>query len=186
MLMSCRNQLLHLEIRYDFGILEKQINSWMNKFLIVVLILSSEALQKGGVKRSVAGIRASPRGQLNSRQMLFKILQSYKMRDWVFSSLYFYNCIICMYTLRKLIFLLILSFCNVYFGNWHAYYEEYNFFNILHRCISEMVILRKKSIRTIFIGNFMMNNFCLIYFYYKTYRLAEKLKKPIFATFDLE
>ena len=78
------------------------------------------------------------------------------------------------------------QFCNVYYGNWHAYYEEYNFFNILHSCISEMVILRKQSVRKIFIDNCMINHFCLIYFYYKTYRLAGNFKKTIFAAFDLE
>jgi hypothetical protein len=55
-----------------------------------------------------------------------------------------------------------------------AYYEEHNFLN---RYISEMVILRKKSIR-IYIENCMLYNFCLIYFYDKTYRLAENAKNP--------
>lgn len=44
----------------------------------------------------------------------------------------------------------------------------------------------KKSVGTIFVDNCMIYNFCLTYFYHKTNRFAEKFKKPIFATFDLE
>ena len=40
-----------------------------------------------------------------------------------------------------------------------------------------MVILRKKSIRNIFVDNFMIYNFCLDYISDKTYRFQEKLKK---------
>jgi hypothetical protein len=44
----------------------------------------------------------------------------------------------------------------------------------------------EKNVRIFFIENCMVYNFCLIYFYDETYRLAEKCEKPIFATFDLE
>ena len=49
-----------------------------------------------------------------------------------------------------------------------------------------MVILREKSIRNIFVDNFMIYNFCLNYIFDKTYRFQEKLKKSKNFDFDLE
>ena len=67
-----------------------------------------------------------------------------------------------------------------------AYYAEYDFPNFWDRDISEMVIRTKKSIRTFFVENFMINNFYITYFCNNTYRLRKKCKKPIFLTLDLE
>ena len=49
-----------------------------------------------------------------------------------------------------------------------------------------MVIARKKSMRNIFVDNFMIYNFCLGYIFDKTYRLQEKLKKSENFHFDFE
>lgn len=43
----------------------------------------------------------------------------------------------------------------------------------------------KKSVRTVFVDNCMICNFCLTYFYHKTNRFAEKFKKRIFLIFDI-
>ena len=45
-----------------------------------------------------------------------------------------------------------------------------------------MAILREKSMRNIFVDNFMIYNFCLDYIFDKTYRFQEKSKK--FENFD--
>ena len=49
-----------------------------------------------------------------------------------------------------------------------------------------MVILRKKSMRNIFVDNFMIYNFCLGYIFDKTYRFKERLKNSENFDFDLE
>ena len=50
-----------------------------------------------------------------------------------------------------------------------------------------MVILREKSMRNIFVDNFMIYNFCLGYIFDKTvYRFQEKFKKSKNFDFDLE
>ena len=49
-----------------------------------------------------------------------------------------------------------------------------------------MVILRKKSMRNIFVDNFTIYNFCLDYIFDKTYRFQEKFKKSENFHFDLE
>ena len=49
-----------------------------------------------------------------------------------------------------------------------------------------MVILREKSIRKIFVDNFMIYNFYLSYIFDKTYRFQEKLKKSENFDFYLE
>ena len=49
-----------------------------------------------------------------------------------------------------------------------------------------MVILRKKSMRNIFVDNFTIYNFCLDYIFDKIYRFQEKFKKSENFHFDLE
>ena len=49
-----------------------------------------------------------------------------------------------------------------------------------------MMILREKSMRNIFVDNFMINNFCLGSIFDKTYHFQEKFKKSENFDFDLE
>ena len=67
-----------------------------------------------------------------------------------------------------------------------AYHVECNSFNFQNDDILGMVILREKSIRKIFVDNFMIYNFYLSYIFDKTYRFQEKLKKSENFDFYLE
>ena len=49
-----------------------------------------------------------------------------------------------------------------------------------------MAILREKSMRNIFVDNFMICNFYMGYIFDKTYRFQEKCKKSENFYFDVE
>ena len=49
-----------------------------------------------------------------------------------------------------------------------------------------MVTLREKSTSNVFVDNFMIYNFCLVYIFDKTHRFQEKFKKSENFDFDLE
>ena len=55
-----------------------------------------------------------------------------------------------------------------------AYHVECNSSNFYNGDILRMVILRKKTMRNIFVDNFMIYNSYLNYIFDRTYRLQEK------------
>ena len=67
-----------------------------------------------------------------------------------------------------------------------AYHVECNSSNIQNSDILGMAILREKSMRNIFVDNFMICNPYMGYIFDKTYRFQEKCKKSENFYFDVE